>query len=107
MVLIGGISYLQFELLQSRILSQSLLHASWQPTRQPRLPKIFETLKVANMAVVDLLAEEGSLTVDGGRVGNIALTKNPWISLGEVLGPLDLVIDFVHLLAQLLMDSVD
>jgi hypothetical protein len=78
-----------------------------QFTRKPRLSEFFEALKIIDMAVIDLLAKKGSLTIDGRRVGDIVLTKNPGISLGEVLRPLDLGVNFVNFLAQLLSNSVD
>ena len=50
------------------------------------------------MAVVDLLTKEGSLTIDRRRISDIALAKNLGVGLSEILGPLDLSINFIYLL---------
>lgn len=75
--------------------------------RQSRLSKFFEALEIFDVAVVNLLAEEGGLAIDGRSVSDVVLTKNPRIRLGEVLGSLDFGVDLVNLLTQLSTDSVN
>jgi hypothetical protein len=52
----------------STILSQALLDVRRQFTRQTGLSEFFETLKIIDMAVVNLLAEKGGLATNGRRV---------------------------------------
>ena len=59
------------------------------------------------MAVVDLPAQEGSLTIDGRCVGDVALPRYLGISLGEVLRTLDLGVNFVYFPTQLSSNDVD
>lgn len=60
-----------------------------------------------NMAVVDLPAQEGSLTIDGRCVGDVALTEYLGISLGEVLRTLNFGVNFVYFLYRLSSNDVN
>lgn len=53
--------------------------------RKASLPKPFQALEVVNVGVVGRLSKKGSLPVNRGAVGNIALAKYTGVGLYQML----------------------
>lgn len=69
--------------------------------------KLLQALEPLDGAVIWFFTEIGRLAVDGGGLGDVALSKHSGVGLDEVLRPLDLGIPLVDHFAQSATDHVD
>ena len=86
----GGVTLEQIAWLQGLCLSAGLLVASWATLVAYWREKTFQTLAIATLGTVGFLAVTGlvGLLGEGTAVGRVAIALNPFLTLREVLDPL-------------------
>ena len=65
-----------------RILSKGFSPGHWKLVRQALLVEPFQSLKVLDVMVVRIFAEESSLTINRRALGNVGGTEDARVGLG-------------------------